>query len=63
MLEKISATYEDNGYDKAISNALAGTSISVLALNADNAAMIASQGYYDYKADKIEGTDLNASAN
>ena len=40
MLEQISATYEDNGYDKAISNALAGTSISVLALNADNAAMI-----------------------
>ena len=40
MLEQISATYEDNGYDKAISNALAGTSISVLAVNADNAAMI-----------------------
>ena len=40
MLEQISATYEDNGYDRAISNALAGTSISVLAVNADNAAMI-----------------------
>lgn len=40
MLAQISATYEDNGYDRAISNALAGTSISVLALNADNAAMI-----------------------
>ena len=40
MLAQISATYEDNGYDKAISNALAGTSISVLAVNADNAAMI-----------------------
>ncbi len=40
MLEQISATYEDNGYDKAISNALAGTSISVLAVNANNAAMI-----------------------
>lgn len=40
MLAQISATYEDNGYDRAISNALAATSISVLAVNADNAAMI-----------------------
>lgn len=40
MLAKISATYEDNLYDKAISNALAGTSIATLAINADNAAMI-----------------------
>ena len=40
MLEKISATYADNLYDKAISNALAGTSIATLAINADNAAMI-----------------------
>ena len=40
MLEKISTTYEDNAYDKAISNALAGTSIATLAINADNAAMI-----------------------
>ena len=40
MLAQISATYEDNGYDRAVSNALAGTSISVLAVNADNAAMI-----------------------
>ena len=40
MLAQISATYEDNGYDKAISNALAGTSIATLAINADNAAMI-----------------------
>ena len=40
MLEQISATYQDNAYDKAISNALAGTSISTLAVNADNAAMI-----------------------
>ena len=40
MLEKISATYEDNAYDRAISNALAGTSIATLAVNADNAAMI-----------------------
>ena len=40
MLAKISATYEDNAYDKAISNALAGTSIATLAINADNAAMI-----------------------
>ena len=40
MLEKISATYADNSYDKAISNALAGTSIATLAINADNAAMI-----------------------
>lgn len=40
ILEQISATYQDNAYDKAISNALAGTSISTLAVNADNAAMI-----------------------
>ena len=40
MLAQISATYEDNSYDKAISNALAGTSIATLAINADNAAMI-----------------------
>ena len=40
MLAKISASYTDNSYDKAISNALAGTSIATLAINADNAAMI-----------------------
>lgn len=40
MLEQISASYTDNVYDKAISNALAGTSIATLAINADNAAMI-----------------------
>ena len=40
MLAQISATYEDNLYDKAISNALAGTAIATLAVNADNAAMI-----------------------
>ena len=40
MLEQISAPYEDNAYDRAISNALAGTSIATLAINADNAAMI-----------------------
>ena len=40
MLDQISATYQDNAYDKAISNALAGTAIGTLAINADNAAMI-----------------------
>ena len=40
MLAKISSTYADDSYDKAISNALAGTSIATLAINADNAAMI-----------------------
>lgn len=40
MLEQISASYTDNVYDKAISNALAGTSIATLAINADNSAMI-----------------------
>ena len=34
-----------------------------LSLCGDNAAMIGVQGYYDYKAGKREGTDLNASAN
>ncbi len=33
-----------------------------LSLCGDNAAMIAVQGYYDYKAGKRDGTDLNASA-
>ena len=40
MLAQISEAYEGNPYDKAISNALAGTSIAKLAINADNAAMI-----------------------
>ena len=40
MLAAISASYADNQYDKAISNALAGTSITTLATNADNAAMM-----------------------
>ena len=40
MLEQISATYEDNLYDKAISNALAGTSIATLAINGENLSMI-----------------------
>ena len=40
MLARISASYEDNAYDKAISNALAGVNIATLAVNADNAAMI-----------------------
>ena len=40
LRDKISAADEDNADDKAISNALAGTSIATLAINADNAAMI-----------------------
>ena len=40
MLARISASYEDNACDKAISNALAGVNIATLAVNADNAAMI-----------------------
>lgn len=40
MLEVISKGYEGDADDRAIRNALAGTSISTLALNADNAAMI-----------------------
>ena len=40
MLDAIKASYADNQYDKAISNALAGTSITTLATNADNAAMM-----------------------
>ena len=40
MLARISASYADNAYDKAISNALAGVNIATLAVNADNAAMI-----------------------
>ena len=40
MLEVISKGYEGNAADKAIRNALAGTSIGTLAVNAENAAMI-----------------------
>ena len=40
MLAKISKGYEGNAADKALKNALAGTSIATLAINAENAAMI-----------------------
>lgn len=40
MLEVISRGYDGDADDKAIRNALAGTSIATLAVNADNAAMI-----------------------
>jgi bleomycin hydrolase len=40
MLAQISKGYEGNAADKALKNALAGTSIATLAINAENAAMI-----------------------
>lgn len=40
MLAEISKGYEGNAADKALRNALAGTSIATLAIDADNAAMI-----------------------
>ena len=40
MLEKISKGYQGTPSDKAIRNALAGTSIGTLAVNSENAAMI-----------------------
>lgn len=40
MLAEISAGYKDDAADKALRNALAGTSIGTLAVNAENAAMI-----------------------
>ena len=40
MLAKISKGYEGTQADKALKNALAGTSIATLAINAENAAMI-----------------------
>ena len=40
MLEEISKAYEGDSDDKAIRNALAGTSIATLALNSENAAMM-----------------------
>ena len=40
MLSMISSRYEGTASDKAIKNALAGTSIATLAVNAENAAMI-----------------------
>ena len=40
MLAEISKGYEGDADDRAIRNALAGTSIATLAVNADNAAMI-----------------------
>ena len=62
MLDRISSSYTDNSYDKAISNALAGTSIATLAINADNAAMIASAGYCAIRAGKLHDMSLNAAA-
>ena len=40
MLAEISKGYEDSASDKALKNALAGTSIATLAINSDNAAML-----------------------
>ncbi len=40
MLSRISASYEGTSADKAIKNALAGTSIGTLAINSENLAMI-----------------------
>ncbi|MBE6217839.1 MAG: aminopeptidase [Bacteroidales bacterium] len=40
LLEEISKGYEHDADDRAIHNALAGTSIATLAINAENAAMI-----------------------
>ena len=40
ILEKIAQGYAGNPSDKAIKNALAGTSIATLAINSENAAMI-----------------------
>ena len=40
MLAEISKGYKGTSSDKAIRNALAGTSIGVLAVNSENAAMI-----------------------
>ena len=40
LLEEISKGYEHDADDRAIRNALAGTSIATLAINAENAAMI-----------------------
>lgn len=40
MLAEISKGYEGNAADKALRNALAGTSIATLAINSENAAMI-----------------------
>ena len=62
MLAQISEAYEGNPYDKAISNALAGTSIAKLAINADNAAMIAYEGYLQYKKGNFSDLTLNAQA-
>ena len=40
MLAEISKGYEGDADDRAIRNALAGSSIATLSVNADNAAMI-----------------------
>ena len=40
LLEEISKSYEHDADDRAIRNALAGTSIATLAINAENASMI-----------------------
>ena len=40
MMERISKSYQATPSDKALKNALAGTSIATLAINSDNAAML-----------------------
>lgn len=58
MLRRISASYEASPSDKAVKNALAGTSIATLAVNSGNAAMmdthfsdrVASKGITDQKS-------------
>lgn len=59
MLEVISRGYDGDADDKAIRNALAGTSIATLAVNADNAAMI--DTHFSYRVRTKGITDQESS--
>ena len=58
MLSEISKGYEGDADDKAIRNALAGSSIATLAVNADNAAMIAIAGWFHYQNGSRSSLDV-----
>lgn len=59
MLSDMSADFENSPSDKAVRNALAGTSISVLAVNSENAAMI--DTHFSDKVDVKGITDQKSS--
>ena len=63
MIERIRTSWKATPSDKALKNALAGTSIATLAINSDNAAMIGAAAYHEYLAGNFAAYDLNAVPN